>query len=106
MVLLHIDPRHRLVLLPGLLRLTSIAAVAISKTSRYLRAVMQELGFLQPSPTPLYVDNKSALQIINARRPTDRSRHIDIQALISRIGKTMVTFYFIIFLESLIHLIH
>jgi hypothetical protein len=77
-LLLHIDPRHSLVPLPGLLRLTSIAAVATSKTARYLRAVMHELGFHQPFPTPQCV--KSAIQIINVRRPTDRSRHIDIQA--------------------------
>jgi hypothetical protein len=57
-----------------------LAAVSAAKTAKYLRAVLHELGFTQQSPTPLYVDNISAIQIVNARRPTDRSRHIDIQA--------------------------
>jgi hypothetical protein len=41
---------------------------------------LHELGFTQTSPTPIYINNLSAIQFINARRPTDRSRHIDIQA--------------------------
>ena len=40
---------------------------------------MHELGFTQHSPTPIYEDNKSAINIVNAKVPTERSRHIDIQ---------------------------
>jgi hypothetical protein len=57
-----------------------IAAVSAAKAAKYLRAILLDLGFLQTLPTPIYIDNASAIQIINARRPTDRSRHIDIQA--------------------------
>jgi hypothetical protein len=58
-----------------------IAAVSAAKAAKYLRAILLDLGSLQTLPTPIYIDNASAIQIINARRPTDRSRHIDIQAV-------------------------
>jgi hypothetical protein len=57
-----------------------IAAVSAAKSAKYLRAILGELGFPQSFPTPIYIDNISAIQIINARRPPERSRHIDIQA--------------------------
>ncbi|KAG7367587.1 hypothetical protein IV203_030258 [Nitzschia inconspicua] len=57
-----------------------IAAVSAAKTAKYLRAVLHELSFTQLSPTPIPIDNVSAIQIINARKPTERSRHIEIQA--------------------------
>jgi ribonuclease HI len=57
-----------------------IAAVSAAKAGKDLRAILLDLGFSQTLPTPIYIDNSSAIQIINARRPTDRSRHIDIQA--------------------------
>ncbi|KAG7341264.1 helicase domain protein [Nitzschia inconspicua] len=57
-----------------------IAAVFAAKTAKYLRAVLHELSFPQLSPTPIHIDNVSAIQIINARKPTERSCHIDIQA--------------------------
>ena len=40
---------------------------------------MHELGFSQRQPTPIYEDNMSAIKMINARVPTERSQHIDIQ---------------------------
>ena len=40
---------------------------------------MAELGFTQEGPTPIYEDNKSAITIVNSRKPTERSRHIDIR---------------------------
>jgi len=40
---------------------------------------MTELGFPQDEPTPIYEDNMSAIKMINARVPTERSHHIDIQ---------------------------
>ncbi|KAG7369161.1 hypothetical protein IV203_031904 [Nitzschia inconspicua] len=57
-----------------------IAAMSAAKTAKYLCAVLHELSFPQLSPTPIHIDNVSAIQIINARKPTERSRHIDIQA--------------------------
>ncbi|KAG7338168.1 reverse transcriptase RNA-dependent DNA polymerase [Nitzschia inconspicua] len=57
-----------------------IAAVSAAKTAKYLRAVLHELSFPQLSPTPIHIDNVSSIQIIYACKPTERSRHIAIQA--------------------------
>ena len=56
-----------------------LAAVVAAKQAKYLRAVLTELGFPPAGPTPIYEDNQSAINMINARIPTERSRHIDIQ---------------------------
>ena len=56
-----------------------IAAVQAAKHAKYLPAIMSDLGFAQQGPTPIYADNMSAIKMINARVPTQRSRHIDIQ---------------------------
>ena len=55
------------------------ASVTAAKHARYLRSVLNDLGLHQDRPTPLYCDNKSAINMINARRPTERARHILIQ---------------------------
>jgi len=56
-----------------------LAAVLAAKHVKYLRAILLELGFKQFGPTTIYEDNQSAIKMINARVPTERSRHIDIQ---------------------------
>jgi hypothetical protein len=56
-----------------------IAAVHAGKIAKYLRSVLQEFGFPQDAPTPIYEDNMAAIAMINERKPTPRSRHIDIQ---------------------------
>jgi hypothetical protein len=56
-----------------------IAAVTAAKTAKYLRSVLIELGFSQDQPTPIYEDNAFAIEIINAQKPTERSRHIEIR---------------------------
>jgi ribonuclease HI len=56
-----------------------LAAVIAAKHGKYLRATLKELGFPQDGPTPICEDNMSAIQMINAKAPTERSRHIDIQ---------------------------
>ena len=56
-----------------------LAAVTAAKHAKYIRAIMKELGFPLSTPTPLYEDNQSAINMINAKVPTERSRHIDIQ---------------------------
>ena len=43
-----------------------------------LKSILGELGFPQEAPTQLYCDNQSAILMINAKVPTERSRHIDI----------------------------
>ena len=40
---------------------------------------MEELGIENNEPTPIYEYNQSAIEIINANKPTGRSRHIDIR---------------------------
>jgi hypothetical protein len=55
------------------------SAVSAAKHARYLRSIMSELGFAQERPTKLYCDNQSAISMINAKIPTERSRHIAIQ---------------------------
>ena len=55
-----------------------IAAVAAAKTAKYLRSVLADLGFPMSGPTRLFEDNMAAIQMVNAKRPTERSRHIDI----------------------------
>ena len=56
-----------------------LAAVHAAKIAKYLRSILSELGYPQTGPTTLYEDNAAAILMINASRPTSRSRHIDIQ---------------------------
>ena len=56
-----------------------LAAMTAAKHAKYLRAIMKELGFEMTQPTPLYEDNKSTINMINARVPTEQSQHIDVQ---------------------------
>ena len=49
------------------------------KVSKYLRCVLAELLYRQTAATPIYVDNKSTIQILQHDRPTERSRHIEIR---------------------------
>jgi hypothetical protein len=45
----------------------------------YLRSILNELGLTQMGPTLLNVNNVAAIMMANAVKPTERSRHIDIQ---------------------------
>ena len=56
-----------------------LAAVTATKHAKYLHAIMSQLGFPPTRPTVLHCDNQLAINMINARVPTERSRHIDIQ---------------------------
>jgi hypothetical protein len=55
------------------------AAVHAAKIAKYLRSVLDELGFPCSGPTPLYEDNQAAIAMVNESRPTPRVRHLDIQ---------------------------
>ena len=60
-----------------------IAAYSAAKISRYLRILLKKLGYEQPEPTPIYVDNLPALKMINDNTSlTIRTRHIDIWYLL------------------------
>jgi Reverse transcriptase (RNA-dependent DNA polymerase) len=56
-----------------------VCAVQAAKSIKYLRTVLHELGFPQQQPTVIYEDNKAAIAMINASKPTPRTRHIDTQ---------------------------
>jgi hypothetical protein len=56
-----------------------IAAVSSAKVAKYLRSILAQLGFAQTAPTILHEDNESTIKMVNADKPTERSRHIDIQ---------------------------
>jgi hypothetical protein len=56
-----------------------IAAVSAAKVARYFRMIMKELGFQQHKATILYEDNQSTIHMVNSGKPTEQSRHINIQ---------------------------
>lgn len=56
-----------------------IASVSVGKVAKHLCSVLCELGFAHLQPTPLCADNQAAIAVVNERKPTPRSRHIDIQ---------------------------
>jgi len=56
-----------------------LATVATTKHARYMRAIMTNLGFPPKGLAIMYCDNQSAINVINACVPTERSRQIDIQ---------------------------
>jgi len=41
--------------------------------------MLNELGFPQLKPTRIFEDNASTIRIVNARVPTERTRHLDIR---------------------------
>ena len=55
------------------------AACEAGKQILYLRSILFELGYPQYLPTILYEDNKGALHMANASRPTKRTRHMDMK---------------------------
>ena len=56
-----------------------VASVSAGKAVLYIRSVLADLGFPQVEATPIYEDNAASILIVNAGKPTPRTRHIDIQ---------------------------
>ena len=57
-----------------------IAAHTAAKIAKYLCMVLKQLGYKQTRPTPIHIDNLSALQIIiNNTSCTSQTRHLDIR---------------------------
>jgi len=56
-----------------------LAAVATAKHARHMRAIMTDLGFAPKGPTVMCCENQSAINMINARVPSELSCHIDVQ---------------------------
>jgi hypothetical protein len=55
------------------------AAVHAGKVCRYLRSILRQLGFPPSQPTVIFEDNQSCINIVNQGKPTERTRHVDIQ---------------------------
>ena len=57
-----------------------IATHTAAKIAKYLCMILKQLGYEQNKPTPIHIDNLSALQIINnSTSPTEQMRHLNIQ---------------------------
>ena len=54
-----------------------IAAMHIAQEGLWLRSLLTELCVPFPSPTPIYLDNSSAISLSTAARFHQRSKHID-----------------------------
>ena len=54
------------------------AAIAASKVVLFLRFVLEDLTYPMNNPTPIYENNESCIKIINARKPTDRVKHLEV----------------------------
>ncbi|KAI2498327.1 gag-polypeptide of LTR copia-type [Fragilaria crotonensis] len=56
-----------------------VAAADTGKMILYIRSLLRDLGFLQPTPTKLHMDNTGAVFMVEAQAPTKRTRHVDIR---------------------------
>ena len=54
------------------------AAIAASKVALFLCFVLEDLKFPMTTLTPIYEDNESCIKIVNARKPTDRVKHLEV----------------------------
>ena len=54
-----------------------IAACEAGKNCLYIRSILDDLGIPQEEATIIYEDNKAAVAMANAGRPTKRTKHID-----------------------------
>ena len=64
-----------------------IAAITAAKTDRFLRSMLQELGFPHESPTPIYEDNDPTIDIVNSDITTERTHYIDIRFFAIKVWK-------------------
>ena len=55
------------------------AACEAAKNKKYIRSVMQHLGFELTSPTPIHEDNAATIAVSNNQRATKRLRHVDLR---------------------------
>lgn len=54
-------------------------AVSCAKCVKYGRSILNGIGRDQNGPSPIKEDNMAAIMIVNQKRPTKRTRHIDTQ---------------------------
>ena len=53
------------------------ALVEYGKMMLYIRSVIEDLGIDQTFASPIFEDNKGAIDIIRSGKPTKRVRHVD-----------------------------
>ena len=58
------------------------ALVECAKMMLYLRSVLEDLGINQTFATPIFEDNKGAIDIVRSGKPTKRVRHVDTKQFI------------------------
>ena len=56
-----------------------IAACFAGKAVKFVRTIVTQIGFPQENGTIIYEDNAATILIVNDGRPTQRTRHVDIQ---------------------------
>jgi hypothetical protein len=56
-----------------------VTTIGVAKVTKLLRAIILQISICQLEATELYEDNAAAIMMSNEKRPTDRSRHINIQ---------------------------
>ncbi len=54
-------------------------AVLAGKSVKFIRHVMTELHRYQHGPSPMNEDNAACIMMINQNRPTDRTKHLEVQ---------------------------
>ena len=55
-----------------------MAACDDGKMMLFIRSILWDLGIPQQAATVLYEDNDACTAMVNAQKPTTRTRHIDI----------------------------
>ena len=56
-----------------------IAATSAAQQTTWIRRLLQNVQMLPNSPTPLMIDNQSAIQVANSTGPTKRRKFIDLR---------------------------
>ena len=56
-----------------------MAACDAGKICLFVRSVLHDLGVPQAAASVLYEDNEGAIGMVNAQKPTQRTRHMDIR---------------------------
>jgi hypothetical protein len=52
------------------------------KAALYLRWILEEIGIIMDTPTPILADNQGAVRLANARQPTRRTQHVEMKHFI------------------------
>ena len=49
------------------------------KAALYLKWILEELGIIMLSATPIHVDNQGVIRLANSQQPTLRTRHVEMK---------------------------